>query len=156
MSLRQNRRTKLREFTFYCIRKTLYTVLLSEVTANESGVIWIGEGENTAVVIHSKKAAIMLCRSRKHKLIPEGQKKWTGDRVAAVTVNGLRLVAWYKPLWDHGDQASEMYRGKLQEQLHNNKEGEHNKSSSSGETTIHICSKVTATSSIRALKVPLD
>ena len=68
------RRTKLREFYFYCIRKKLHIVVLSEVTADESGVHWIEEGEVCAVDIHSKKAAIMLSRSWKHKWILEDQK----------------------------------------------------------------------------------
>ena len=62
----------------------------------------------------------------------EGQKKWAGDRVAAVTVNGLRLIPCYQPLWDHGDQAREVYLRELEDQLLNNKDesmikgGDHN------------------------------
>ena len=60
MSLQVNNRRKFRRFAFFCLRKRQNIVLMSEITAETPWVIWLGEGRNSAAVIHSTKSAILL------------------------------------------------------------------------------------------------
>ena len=97
MSMRDQNRKKLREFAHNCITRIMHVVLISEITAKTRE--WYGSARrNSAVVIHGRQTAIILCRAWKQKWIDEGQKKWTGNRVTAVTVNIIRLVTTYQPL----------------------------------------------------------
>ena len=60
MSLGSRRRWKLREVAEYARRSAWDVVLLSEVWAEEPGVMWLGQGEEAVVVVHSEKAAVLL------------------------------------------------------------------------------------------------
>ena len=75
MSMNANNRRKLRRFAFYCLRKQYNIVLMSEITAEEPVVIWLGEGRNAAAIIHSKKSAVLLGGPWRQKWIDEGQVK---------------------------------------------------------------------------------
>ena len=117
MSVRANNRKRLREQTKYCIRRKHHIVLLNEITAEDSGVFWLGEGRHSAAIIHSRKSAIMLCGIWKMRWVEDGGKKWTGDRVTAVKDVQMRLIAGYQPLWDHGPEARETFYRELEEQV---------------------------------------
>ena len=117
MSMQVNKRRKLLRFAFYCLRKRHNKVLMSEITAKTPGVIWLGEGRNSATVIHSTKSAILHEGAWKQRWIDEGQKKCWGERVTSVTVAHLRLVAVYQPLWQYGEETMEIYRKELEEQV---------------------------------------
>ena len=117
MSMQVNNRRKLRRFAFYCLRKRHNIVLMSERTAETPGVIWLGEGRNSAAVIHSTKSAILLGGAWKQRWIDEGQNKCWGARVTSVTVAHFRLVAGYQPLWQYGEGTMEIYRRELEEQV---------------------------------------
>ena len=99
----------------YCLRKRHNIVLMSEITAETAGVIWLGEGCNSGAVIHSTKSAIVLGGAWKQKWIDEGQKKCWGERVTSVTAAHLWLVAGYQPLWQYGEETIEIYRRELEE-----------------------------------------
>ena len=113
MYMQVNNRRKLRRFAFYYLRKRHNIVLMSEITAQTPGVIWLGEGRNSAAVIHSTKSAILHGGA----WIDEGHKKCWGERVTSVTVAHLRLVARYQPLWQYGEETMEIYRRELEEQV---------------------------------------
>ena len=117
MSVQVNKKKKLRRFAFYCLRKRHNIVLMSEMTAETPGMIWLGEGRNSAEVIHSTKSAILLRGAWKQRSIDEGQKKCWGERVTSVTVAHFRLVAGYQPLWQYGEETMEIYRRELVEKV---------------------------------------
>ena len=98
------------------VREGWEVVLLSELLAEESGVVWLGEGEGECAVVHGKKAGVLL-RGRALRLWrDEGQQKWFGERVAAVVFGGLRLVAVYQPSRGVDEEGMERYRGELENQ----------------------------------------
>ena len=68
-------------------------VLLTELRAGEEGVVWLGEDEERVVLIHGKKAGVMLRGEVLEKWVEGGQQKWFEERVVAVVVGGLRLVS---------------------------------------------------------------
>ena len=74
-------------------------VLLTDLRADEEGVVWLGEDEERVVLIHGKKAGVMLRGEALEKWVEGGQQKWFGKRVVAVVVGGLRLVSVYQPSW---------------------------------------------------------
>ncbi len=55
-------------------------VLLSEVRAEREGVEWIGEGENLAAIIYTKKAGILLRGKFLTGWTQGGQRKFQSDR----------------------------------------------------------------------------
>ena len=61
----------------------------------EEGVIWMGENEHRTVLLHGRKAEVLLWGTALLKWIEEGQQKWTYERGTAVSVGGVRLVAVY-------------------------------------------------------------
>ena len=63
-------------------------VLLTELRADEEGVVWLGEDEERVVLIHGKKAGVMLRGEELEKWVEGGQQKWFGERVVAVVVVG--------------------------------------------------------------------
>ena len=60
MSLSSRRRWKLREVAEYAKRSGWDVVLLNEVWAEEPGVMWLGQGEEAVVVVHSEKVAVLM------------------------------------------------------------------------------------------------
>ena len=112
-----NHRRKLRRFASTASEKRHNIVLMSEITAETPGVIWLGEGRNSAAVIHSTKFALLLGGAWKQRWIDEGQKNCWGERVTSATVAHLRLVAGYQPLWQYGEETMEIYRRELEEQV---------------------------------------
>ena len=47
-------------------------VLLTELRADEEGVVWLGEDEERVVLIHGKKAGVMLRGEALEKLVEGG------------------------------------------------------------------------------------
>ena len=110
LSMREENRRRLRRVCDRVIRERWEVVLLSELLAEESGVVWLGEGESECAVVHGKKAGVLL-RGRALRLWrDEGQQKWFGERVAAGVCGGLRLVAVYQPSMGVDEEGMERYR----------------------------------------------
>ena len=63
IATREQNRARLRRVVNYVKRNNWEIVLISELKASAYGVIWLGEEEDLTVVIHSRKAGIMLRRS---------------------------------------------------------------------------------------------
>ena len=62
-------------------RKGWEMVLLTELRADEEGVVWLGEDKERVVLIHGKKAGVMLRGEALEKWVEGGQQKWFGERV---------------------------------------------------------------------------
>ena len=62
LSMRPNNRRRLREVANWCMIKKWRIVLISEIIADNAGVIHLGEGKRQTIIVHGKKAAIMLSR----------------------------------------------------------------------------------------------
>ena len=60
--MRPNNRRSLREVANWCMIKKWRIVLIREIIADNAGVIRLGEGKQQTVIVHRKKAAIMLYR----------------------------------------------------------------------------------------------
>ena len=117
MSMRRNNRRKLREVAQYCLEKDLNIVLLTEVTTEEKGIIWIGEGQNRTVVIHGRKSAILLNKEWATKWQEDGSKRWLGERVTTVSIGDFRFVSVYQPLWQYGPEEMDKCRHEIEEQI---------------------------------------
>ena len=101
-----------------CVEKNGWEiVLMSEILADGSGVLWLGENENRVVVIHSKRTAVLLRGCAANEWVNEGQQKWLEDRVTAVVFGGMRLVSVYQPLWGSDVYEMEKYRRDLETQV---------------------------------------
>ena len=70
-------------------------VLMTEIRADEKGVVWLGGDEERVAVIHSERAAIVLRGQALEEWIGEGQRKWLEERVVTVVLGGMRLVSVY-------------------------------------------------------------
>ena len=79
-------------------------VLLSEVRAEREGVEWIGEGDNLAAIIHTKKAGILLSGKFLKGWTQGGQRKFQSDRTLSIKSNGFALTATYMPVWTGNNQ----------------------------------------------------
>ena len=71
----------------------------------------MGENEHRTALVHGRKAGVLL------RWIEEGQQKWIYERVTAVSVGGVRLVAVYQPVWMTDEVGLERCRRDLESQL---------------------------------------
>ena len=117
LSMRPNNRRRLREVANWCMIKKWRIVLISEIIADNEGVIHLAEGKRQTIIVHGKKAAIMLSREWAIRWQKEGEIKEWGDRVVSVRIGDLVLMAAYKPLWKYGNIQIEQYRQELEEKL---------------------------------------
>ena len=117
LSMRPNNRRRLREVANWCMIRKWRIVLISEIIADNAGVIHLGEGKRQTVIVHGKKAAIMLSREWAIRWQREGEIKEWGDRVVSVRIGDLVLMAAYQPLWKYGNMQIEQYRQELEEKL---------------------------------------
>ena len=92
-------------------------VLLSELKADDSGMVWMGEDERECVMIHTKKVGVVLCGRTLRRERENGQKRWFGERVVAAAVGGMHLVADYQPIWGLDEERMERYRRNLERQV---------------------------------------
>ena len=99
LSVRETNRRRLRSVAERVRQERWEMVLLTELRSDEEGVVWLGEDEERVVLIHGKKAGVMLKGEALEKWVEGGQQKWFGERVVAVVVGGLRLVSVYQPSW---------------------------------------------------------
>ena len=117
MSMREQYRRKLREVIGCMERRRWEVLLMSEIRAEEEGVVWLGANENLTAVVHSRRTGIILRGRTLDKWIEEGQNKWFEPRATTVTVGEFRLVAVYQPLWQQGAEEIEEYRHQVENQV---------------------------------------
>jgi len=115
--MRPSNRRRLREVANWCMIRKWRIVLTSEIVADNEGVIHLGEGKRQTIIVHGKKAAIMLSREWAIRWQREGEIKEWGDRVVSVRIGDLVLMAAYQPLWKYGTIQIERYRQELEEKL---------------------------------------
>lgn len=89
LSLRENNRRRLRRVVEYVERREWETVCLTELKAEDEGVVWLGEDEGRVTVVHSRRAGVLLRGRALDKWIEEGQTMWLEDRVTAVVYGGM-------------------------------------------------------------------
>ena len=135
LSMRPNNRRRLREVANWCMIKKWRIVLTNEIIADNEGVIHLGEGKRQTIIVHGKKAAIMLSREWAIRWQKDGEIKEWGDRVVSVRIGDLVLMAAYQPLWKYGNIQVEQCRQELEEKLQRTRrddiiviEGDHNSS----------------------------
>ena len=73
-------------------------VCLTELRAELSGVVWLGEGNDGFVIVHSQRVAVVMRGEALCLWREEGQQKWMDERVVAVVFGGLRVVSVYQPI----------------------------------------------------------
>lgn len=117
MSMREQYRRKLREVIGCMKRRRWEVLLMSEIRAEEDGVLWLGENEDLTAVIHSRRAGIILRGGALEEWMAGGQKKWFEERVTSVTVGEFRLVAVYQPVWQQRANCVEEYRHQVENQV---------------------------------------
>ena len=92
-------------------------VLVTELFGEGEGMIWMGENEHRTALVHGRKAGVLLRGTALLKWIEEGQQKWIYESVTAVSVEGVRLVAVYQPVWMTDEVALERCRRDMESQL---------------------------------------
>ncbi|XP_063722275.1 uncharacterized protein LOC134848689 [Symsagittifera roscoffensis] len=91
--------------------------MISEIRSEQEGIIWLGDKPNQAVVIHSQKCGVLLLGDLLEDWIASGQQKSFSERVTAVQIGRLRLIATYQPLWSKGPEEIEKFRKDLENEL---------------------------------------
>ena len=117
MSMREANRRKLREVVSFIVSQGWEIVLMSEIYAEEEGVIWLGEGMRRAAVVHGRRTAILLSGAMLERWVEEGENKSFEERVTVVTVMGMRLMAVYQPIWQRGNIEVENFRHQVHNQI---------------------------------------
>ena len=77
-------------------------VLLSELCAEREGVVWMGEEEERVVIVHSRKAGVLLRGEMMRAWSEGGMLKKMSERHVSVKVRGVVYTATYMPPWRHG------------------------------------------------------
>ena len=77
----------------------------------------MGENEHRTDLVHGRKAGVLLRGTALLRWIEDGQQKWIYERVTAVSVRGVRLVAVYQPVWMTDEVGLERCRRDLESQL---------------------------------------
>ena len=116
-AINENNRRRLRIMVRYMESKKWKIVLATEITAKEKGVVWLGEGEHQAVVIHSERAAIILRKEALEEWMSGNQRKWFSRRTVAVKINNIKLVAAYQPTTRANREEIEEYRFEMENHL---------------------------------------
>ena len=115
VSLREQNRGRLRRGAEWVEQRGWEVVLVTELFGE--GVIWMGENEHRTALVHGRKAGVLLRGTALLRWIEEGQHKWIYERVTAVSVGGVRLVAVYQPVWMTDEVGLERCRRDLESQL---------------------------------------
>ena len=74
-------------------------VMLTEITAEGEGVVWLGRDEELAAIVHTDRAAILLRGEILKRWSEGGMMKKFGERVVSVKVDGVVLMSVYMPVW---------------------------------------------------------
>ena len=84
-------------------------VCLTELRAESSGVLWLGEGNDGFVIVHSQRVAVVMRGEALRLWRDEGQQKLMDERVVAVVLGGLGVVSAYQPIWGTNEDEFEKY-----------------------------------------------
>jgi len=117
LSVRENRRDRLRRVAERVEREGWQIVCLTELRADESGIVWMGENEQKVALVHGKKAGVLLRGEALKSWVEGGQRRWFYERVVAVVVGDMRVVSAYQPIWGTDTEGMEQYRRALEDQI---------------------------------------
>ena len=98
ISTRDQNRSLLRIAVEHARQQKWKAVMISEIRSEQEGIIWLGDKPNQAVVIHSQKCGVLLLNDLLEEWIASGQQKSFSERVTAVQIGRLRLIATYQPV----------------------------------------------------------
>ena len=107
---------RLRRVAERLTRERWERVFLTELKAEEGGIMWLGEEGEWVLLIHGKKAGEMLKREALEAWVVEGQQRWLGETVVAV-MGGLRLVSVYQPSWGADEAGEKRCRRDMENQV---------------------------------------
>ena len=117
VSLREQNRGRLRRVAEWVEQRGREVVLVTELFGEREMVIWIGENEHRPALVDGRKTGVLLRGTALLKWIEAGQQKWIYERVTAVSVGRVRLVAVYQPVWMTDKVGQELCRKDLESQL---------------------------------------
>ena len=83
----------------YARREGWEVVLVNELRAQVEGVVWLGQGEEAVVLVHSARAGVLLRGEVLKAWSDEGMKKRVGERSVSVKVKGIVFTSTYQPVW---------------------------------------------------------
>ena len=89
MSLRGRWKRKVKTVVNIAKEQEWDAVMLTEINADGDGVVWLGQDEELAAIVHSEKAAILLRGELLKRWCEGGQKKKLSGRVGSVKVDGV-------------------------------------------------------------------
>ena len=72
--------------------------------ADDEGVVWLGEEEQRVVIVHSKRAGVLLRGEALRWWCAEGMMKRVSERVVSVKVQGWVLTSVYMPVAKVGNE----------------------------------------------------
>ena len=76
--------------------------LISEIRAELEGVVWIGEGTERTVIVHSEKCGVLLRGSALETWLEGKQLKSFANGSTRVPIAELTVIAVYQPGGRHG------------------------------------------------------
>ena len=117
LSLRESNRERLLRVLERVRMNDWEIVCLTELRAETSGVLWLGEGDDGVAIVHSNKVAVVMRGEALSLWRDEGQQRWMDERVVAVVFGGLRVVSVYQPIWGTNEDEFERYRRDLERQV---------------------------------------
>ena len=117
VSLREESRGRLRRVAEWVEQRGWEVVLVTELFGEGEGGNFMGENEHRTTLVHGSKEGVLLRGTALLRWIEEGQQKWIYERVTAVSVVGVRLVAVYQLVWMTDEVCLERCRRDLESQL---------------------------------------
>ena len=117
ISTRNQNCSRLRSAVEHARQQKWKAVMISEIRLEQEGIIWLGDKPNQAIVIHSQECGVLLLGDLLEEWIASGQQKSFSERVTAVQIGRLRLIATYQPLWSKGPEEIKKFRKDLENEL---------------------------------------
>ena len=85
--------------------------------SEQEGIIWLGDKPKQAVVIHSQNCEILLLGDILEEWIASVHQKRFSERVTAVQIGRISLIATYQTLWSKGPEEIDIFRKDLENEL---------------------------------------
>jgi hypothetical protein len=100
MSVGTNNKRKLRNVASFAVRNGWEVVLLTEVRADNNGIVWLGENNDLMAVIHSERAAVMIRGEVLKEWCDSGQIVEYKERCVVIRMKRMVFVSVYMPVWN--------------------------------------------------------
>ena len=117
ISTRERNRDRLRRTVEHARQQGWDVVLVSEMRSEQDGVIWLGEGDEQAVVVHSMRSGVILRGEALKEWIAGKQQKSFAERVTTTQIGDICLVSVYQHLWSNGVKGIEKVRKDLENEI---------------------------------------